>query len=77
MGATAEKVGSIAELEEAMKRARASDTSYVILIDTDPMPTSEEGGHWWDVVVPEVSERAEVRAARADYEAKRELRRID
>ncbi|MFQ8430535.1 3D-(3,5/4)-trihydroxycyclohexane-1,2-dione acylhydrolase (decyclizing) [Amaricoccus sp. W119] len=77
MGATAEKVGSIAELEEAMKRARASDTSHVILIDTDPMPTSEEGGHWWDVVVPEVSEREEVRAARADYEAKRELQRID
>ena len=27
------------------------------------------GGHWWDVAVPEVSERAEVRSARAAYES--------
>ncbi len=77
MGAKAEKVESIAGLEEAMVRAQASDTSYVVLIDTDPMPTTEEGGHWWDVVVPEVSTRAEVVEARKDYEAKRALQRVD
>ena len=37
MGATAEKVGSIAELEAALGRARASDRSYVVVIDTDPL----------------------------------------
>jgi len=77
MGATAEKVGSIAELEQAMARARASSRSYVVVIDTDPLPTTAAGGHWWDVVVPEVSGRAEVAAARQKYEAHRELQRQD
>ena len=76
MGATSEKVGSIAELEAAMQRARASDTSYTIVIDTDPMPTTEAGGAWWDVAVPEVSAREQVRAARAKYETERELQRL-
>jgi 3D-(3,5/4)-trihydroxycyclohexane-1,2-dione acylhydrolase (decyclizing) len=76
MGATAEKVGSIAELEAALGRARASERSYVIVIDTDPMPTTEAGGHWWDVAVPEVSSRESVRAAREAYESKRELQRL-
>jgi 3D-(3,5/4)-trihydroxycyclohexane-1,2-dione acylhydrolase (decyclizing) len=75
MGAVSEKVGSIAELEAAMKRARASETSYVVVIDTDPMPTTEAGGFWWDVAVPEVSTRPEVRAARAEYERARDLQR--
>ena len=76
MGATAEKVGSIAELGEAMGRACASDRSYVVVIDTDPLATTEAGGHWWDVAVPEVSGRAEVRAARKRYETHRELQRL-
>ncbi len=68
MGATAEKVGSIAELEQAMARARAADRTYVIVINTDPIPSTEAGGHWWDVAVPEVSARAEVQEARQAYE---------
>jgi 3D-(3,5/4)-trihydroxycyclohexane-1,2-dione acylhydrolase (decyclizing) len=67
MGVTAEKVGSIAEFEEAMERAIASTTSYAIVIDTDPMTTTEEGGHWWDVAVPEVSKRPQVNEARKAY----------
>ena len=76
MGATAEKVDGIAGLEAAMARARASAHSYVIVVDTDPMATTEAGGHWWDVAVPEVSERETVRAARRDYEAQRALQRL-
>jgi 3D-(3,5/4)-trihydroxycyclohexane-1,2-dione acylhydrolase (decyclizing) len=76
MGAAAEKVGSIAELETAMSRARASDRSYVVVIDTDPMQTTEAGGHWWDVAVPEVSSRETVREARKAYETRRELQRL-
>ncbi|APF37003.1 3D-(3,5/4)-trihydroxycyclohexane-1,2-dione acylhydrolase (decyclizing) [Chelatococcus daeguensis] len=68
MGANAQKVASIAELEEAMARARKADRPSAIVIDTDPMPTTEAGGHWWDVAVPEVSVRPEVNAARAAYE---------
>ena len=70
LGATAEKVEGIGALEAALGRAKASDKSYVIVIDTDPSLTTEAGGHWWDVAVPEVSDRAEVRAARRDYEAR-------
>jgi 3D-(3,5/4)-trihydroxycyclohexane-1,2-dione acylhydrolase (decyclizing) len=68
LGAMAEKVASIAALEEALGRASASKHSYVIVIDTDPAISTEAGGAWWDVAVPEVSSRAEVRAARAEYE---------
>jgi 3D-(3,5/4)-trihydroxycyclohexane-1,2-dione acylhydrolase (decyclizing) len=68
MGATAEKVTGIAELEAALGRAAASSNSYVVVIDTDPVITTQAGGHWWDVAVPEVSTRPEVRAARRNYE---------
>lgn len=69
LGASAEKVTSIGELETALARAAAADRSYVVVIDTDPDISTSAGGAWWDVAVPEVSERVEVRAARKDYEA--------
>ena len=56
-----EKVDGIADLEAALARARAADRTYVIVIDTDPTISTEAGGAWWDVAVPEVSERPEVR----------------
>ncbi|MFL5081686.1 MAG: 3D-(3,5/4)-trihydroxycyclohexane-1,2-dione acylhydrolase (decyclizing) [Microvirga sp.] len=70
LGAIAETVGSIPDLEAALDRARAAERTSVIVIQTDPMATTEAGGAWWDVAVPEVSEREAVRAARADYESK-------
>lgn len=76
MGAVTEKVGSIAELEAALVRARASRTTYGVVIDTDPLAVTEAGGAWWDVAVPEVSDRTQVRAARADYDKARELQRL-
>ncbi|WP_102783899.1 3D-(3,5/4)-trihydroxycyclohexane-1,2-dione acylhydrolase (decyclizing) [Thalassospira sp. GB04J01] len=69
MGAIAEKVSSVTELEEAMGRARKADRSYAIVIDTDPLPSTEAGGHWWDVAVPEVSVRPTVNEVRKNYEA--------
>jgi 3D-(3,5/4)-trihydroxycyclohexane-1,2-dione acylhydrolase (decyclizing) len=68
MGAEAEHVHSIGELEQALVRARASTRTYLIAIDTDHRRTTEAGGSWWEVAVPEVSERDAVRAARRDYE---------
>ena len=70
MGADAIKVTSIAELEAALAKARAASRTTVIVIDTDPYPTPDSGGWWWDVAVPEVSEREQVRTARKNYEAK-------
>jgi 3D-(3,5/4)-trihydroxycyclohexane-1,2-dione acylhydrolase (decyclizing) len=68
LGAEAVKVDDIAGLEAALVRARAADSTFAIVIDTDPLASTEAGGTWWDVAVPEVSDRREVRAARADYE---------
>ena len=70
LGAASEQVAGIAELEAALVRARASDRTYVVVIDTDPVIVTEVGGAWWDVAVPEVSVRPQVRAARVAYEAK-------
>jgi 3D-(3,5/4)-trihydroxycyclohexane-1,2-dione acylhydrolase (decyclizing) len=67
MGAVALKVSSIADLEQALKDTRSNDRTTVIVIDTDPLLTTEEGGNWWDVAVPEVSPREQVNAARAAY----------
>jgi len=68
LGAISEKVADIAALEAAFIRAKASPRTHVIVIDTDPVPTTAAGGAWWDVPVAEVSERPAVAAARAVYE---------
>ncbi len=68
LGAIAEKAGSIADLEAALQRAKSNSRTTVIVIDTDPLISTGVGGHWWDVAVPEVSQRAEVRHARSVYE---------
>ena len=75
LGALAEHVSSIAELEAALARARAADRTYVVVIDTDPLRTTEAGGWWWEVGVPEVSEAEGVRAARIEYEHGKRLQR--
>ncbi|MEQ8397500.1 3D-(3,5/4)-trihydroxycyclohexane-1,2-dione acylhydrolase (decyclizing) [Thalassobaculum sp.] len=67
LGAAAEKVAGIADLEAALQRARAAAGTYAIVIDTDPLVSTSEGGAWWDVAVPEVSERTEVRQAYENY----------
>jgi 3D-(3,5/4)-trihydroxycyclohexane-1,2-dione acylhydrolase (decyclizing) len=72
LGAEAEHVTSIAELEAALHRARAAKRTYVVTIDTDPARTTAEGGTWWDVAVPAVSERSEVLAARQRYDHDRQ-----
>ncbi len=69
MGAHAVKAGSIAELEAAMKDAKSARGPSVVVIDTDPGPSTEAGGAWWDVAVPEVSTRHSVADARERYEA--------
>ncbi|MCC6718052.1 MAG: 3D-(3,5/4)-trihydroxycyclohexane-1,2-dione acylhydrolase (decyclizing) [Acetobacteraceae bacterium] len=71
LGALALTVTGTAELEAALATARAAERTTVIVLKTDPAGSTEAGGHWWDVAVPEVSRRAEVRAARAAADAAR------
>ncbi len=68
MGAKASKVTSIAELEQGLAQ-RTGKGVEVFVIDTDPYPSTEAGGCWWEVAVPEISNRKEVNQARAEYEA--------
>ena len=68
LGAEAVKVSSITQLEAALEQAKGARGPFVVVIDTDPYPSTPHGGSWWDVAVPEVSARAEVRAAREKYE---------
>jgi 3D-(3,5/4)-trihydroxycyclohexane-1,2-dione acylhydrolase (decyclizing) len=75
MGALSENVSSLDELPSAFDRARAADRTYVIVIRTDPY-TWTAGDAWWDVGVPEVSERSEVGVAKAEHEAERKRQRL-
>jgi 3D-(3,5/4)-trihydroxycyclohexane-1,2-dione acylhydrolase (decyclizing) len=77
MGAHAVKAADIGALEAAIVAARARDIPTVVVIDTDPYPGTGVGGHWWNVAVPEVSARAEVRAARHAYDSQTALHRAD
>jgi 3D-(3,5/4)-trihydroxycyclohexane-1,2-dione acylhydrolase (decyclizing) len=76
LGAIAERVDSIAALEDALRRARANDRTTVITLNTDPRISTGAGGHWWDVAIPEVSQRQSVRDARAAYDAARAAQRL-
>jgi 3D-(3,5/4)-trihydroxycyclohexane-1,2-dione acylhydrolase (decyclizing) len=67
LGARAEKVGNIGELEAALERAASSPRCHVIVIETDPAGSTREGGAWWDVPVAEVAARGTVREAHAAY----------
>jgi 3D-(3,5/4)-trihydroxycyclohexane-1,2-dione acylhydrolase (decyclizing) len=74
MGAEAEYVDSIVGLEQALVRARAARRTYLIAIDTDHRRTTEDGGCWWEVAVPEVSSSKSVQHARREYEMAKQQR---
>ncbi len=67
MGAASETVSTYEELQAAVGRARASDRTYVIATKVDAY-TWTEGGSFWQVGVPEVSNLQSVRDARADMD---------
>ncbi|MHA1157438.1 MAG: 3D-(3,5/4)-trihydroxycyclohexane-1,2-dione acylhydrolase (decyclizing) [Alphaproteobacteria bacterium] len=75
MGAAARTVESIADLEQALDWAKTTDRTTVIVMTTDAFDWTP-GDAWWDVGVPEVSEREEVRQARADHGEGRARQRI-
>jgi 3D-(3,5/4)-trihydroxycyclohexane-1,2-dione acylhydrolase (decyclizing) len=77
LGALARKVQGVAELASSLSAARNADRTSVLVIETDPASSTAAGGHWWDVPVPEVSDRAEVRSAREQYAVARQQRADD
>ena len=75
MGTVATHVNDIEELEVAMINSRSGDRTAVFEIDTDPAIGTAAGGHWWDVAVAEVSDRAEGVASRKAYDTALKRRR--
>ena len=75
MGCETETVGTVAELEAAIERARAADRTYVIALKTHPHSWTE-GGSFWEVGVPEVSSSPSVMTAREAMEAGRAGQRV-
>ena len=75
LGAIAEHVERLDDLAGAFARAKAADRSYAIVIDVSHNQWTG-GGCWWEVGVPEVSERAEVLVARGVYEAESKHQRV-
>jgi 3D-(3,5/4)-trihydroxycyclohexane-1,2-dione acylhydrolase (decyclizing) len=69
MGALAESVTGITQLEQALIRAKAADSSYLIAIDTDPYITTNNGDSWWDVAIPEISSSNKVIDAQRQYQS--------
>lgn len=66
MGALAETVDSVADLDRALERARAATRTTMIVIKVDAFAWTP-GDAWWDVGVPEVSAREAVRKATAEH----------
>jgi 3D-(3,5/4)-trihydroxycyclohexane-1,2-dione acylhydrolase (decyclizing) len=74
LGAQAEKIASLGELDAALERARQATRTAVVVVETDPLPSTAAGGAWWDVPVAEVSDSKAVQAAAADYRAQKKQR---
>lgn len=74
LGACAEKVDSLAELDAALQRAAAAPSTAVVVIDTDPTVSTEAGGAWWDVPVAQVSDSRSVTDALAAYDEQQKRR---
>lgn len=74
-GALARHVESLADLETAMDWAKTTDRTTVISIATDAFVWTP-GDAAWDVGVPQVSNREEVRQARKDHDEIRASQRV-
>ena len=75
LGAHAFKAATIAELKDALLKAKTLDRTTVIVVETDPAVGVPGYESWWDVPVAEVSELDSVREARVRYETARRKER--
>jgi 3D-(3,5/4)-trihydroxycyclohexane-1,2-dione acylhydrolase (decyclizing) len=75
MGALTRTVESLTDLEDALRWAKTTDRTTILVVKTDAYAWTP-GDAWWDVGVPEVSQRLEVEKARAEQEKGREKQRV-
>jgi len=71
LGAMVFRAKTVAELRERLEAAKAETGPVVIAVEVDRYEGVPSYESWWDVAVAEVSEVADVRAARERYEAAR------
>ena len=74
LGANAEKVEKLSDFADAFARAKASDITYVLNIDINPTVWSSVDA-WWEVGLPEVTDREEVKAAVKQWDEGRQYQR--
>ena len=75
MGADGMFASNLGEFEKAFKRAKASDRTFVIHIKVSAYDWSEYSNTWWEVGVPEVSNKDSIKKARESFESGKALQR--
>ncbi|TDB71777.1 3D-(3,5/4)-trihydroxycyclohexane-1,2-dione acylhydrolase (decyclizing) [Micromonospora sp. KC723] len=75
LGADVLRVTTVAELRDALAKAKAADRVTVIHVDADPTVDAPSSDAWWDVPVAEVSDLNTVRSARTAYVAAKKAQR--
>ncbi|MFE9689165.1 3D-(3,5/4)-trihydroxycyclohexane-1,2-dione acylhydrolase (decyclizing) [Micromonospora sp. NPDC005806] len=78
LGASVIEVRSRADLEQAIKDAKATPADggpIVIHVQTDPLVPGPDSESWWDVPVSQVSELASTRRAHTEYVAHKAAQR--
>jgi len=76
LGARVIRTSTVAELRAALAKARGADGPVVVHIEADRYAGVPNYESWWDVPVAEVSDEADVRAAREAYDRARQGQRI-
>jgi 3D-(3,5/4)-trihydroxycyclohexane-1,2-dione acylhydrolase (decyclizing) len=62
-------------LEAALRKAKASDRTTVVHVETDPLIDAPSSESWWDVPVSEVSDLDSTQGARTVYERWKSVQR--
>jgi 3D-(3,5/4)-trihydroxycyclohexane-1,2-dione acylhydrolase (decyclizing) len=75
LGADVLCASTIDEFEGALRHARASGSTTVVHVETDPLVPAPGSEAWWDVPVAEVSSLDSTRAARDSYERSKRAQR--
>jgi 3D-(3,5/4)-trihydroxycyclohexane-1,2-dione acylhydrolase (decyclizing) len=76
LGADVLRARTVEEFRDGLGRARASDRTTVVYVETDPLAPVPSSEGWWDVPVSEVSALESTQKARAAYEAAKRGQRL-
>jgi len=76
LGADVLRTRTVAEFRAGLERARASERTTVVYVETDPLAPVPSSEGWWDVPVSEVSALESTQKARAAYEAAKRGQRL-